>query len=414
MKFSLVTISFFIFMLFITHALLIGQQCPQPVPDQYKNIKPGKVVAAYFAGWGVEKYGYKVSDIEPIADRLTHLIYAFAKPDAQTGSCDLRDAWADLGANFEHRKKVGGHFGQLLQLKRKYPHLKILLSVGGGTCNKTFLAIAQSGKMPRFVQSVIELLDAYEYEYEHSIHGSDYKHRFEYTELFDGIDLDWEWSGTTILDDQVKQYHQMLEMFSIAMKKRSKRQAKKSLLTCAISVNAKVIKALQLDSVAKFVDWFHVMAYDFGGPSAPGTSFNAPICNQWSSYSIDASISLLMNLGVSPEKLVLGIPLYGHVYDQTTEKLGSTFERTDKTGAFRYGKIKELYVENPDCHKKWHEKSHAMYAYCPIDEVFVSYDNERSVAAKVNYACKKLLKGIFFWQLAGDDKDHNLIKAAKI
>ena len=338
MKFSLVTISFFIFMLCVTHALLLGD-CPQPVPVQYEHVKPGKVVAAYFASW--DKYGmYKVSDIEPIADTLTHVIYAFAKPNIATGMCDLHDPWADVGANFEHRKKVGGHFGEFLQLKKKFPHLKILLSVGGGTYSKNLLEIARQGLSEQFVNSAVKLLDSYEYEYEHSEYGSDHEHTFEYPELFDGLDLDWEWSGTTVAPDDVALFHEMVRLFSQALKKRSK----KSIFTCSVQSQLKIIKSLDLSSIAKYVHWFHAMTYDFGGSFSPGVSFNAPICNDSSPYSVDETMSTLMNMGVSPAKLVLGIPLYGYVYDQTEEKMGAKFEKTEKTGALTYAKIKELYI----------------------------------------------------------------------
>ncbi len=185
------------------------------------------------------------------------------------------------------------------------------------------------------------------------------------------------------------------------------------ILTAAIQVNSKVTSALNLSEVASYVDWFNVMSYNYGGPKGTGISMNAPICNQWSDYSIDGSINSLISLGVSPAKMVLGIPLYGHVYDKTSSKLGSPFEKTSKTGTLRYNQIKDLYLDNPDCTVKWHPKSYVPYAYCPDDQVFVSHDDEDSIKIKSMYAKQKRLKGVFFWRLSGDDSDHNLIRAIK-
>lgn len=412
MKFSMISISFFLVILFLTHAFVIVPECPTPVPAQYKSLKPGKVVAAYFASW--DKYGrYKVADIEPIARTLTHVIYAFAKPNPKTGMCELPDPWADIGANFQHRKKVGGHFGQLLQLKKKYPHLKILLSVGGGSYSKYLVDIAQRNMIKQFARSVVSLLDRYDYEYEHSDHKTDHVHTFEYSELFDGIDVDWEWSGITMQSEHVDAYHELIRHLSQMLSARSKVQGKKSLLTCAVEVQPKIIETSRLADIAKHVDWFHVMAYDFGGVRSPGVSLNAPICNQWSGYSIDGSIDKLIHSGISPKKLVLGIPLYGQVYDKTKERIGSPFERTEKTGSFRYDQIKNLYIDNPDCYTKWHNTSKVPFAYCPSEEVFVSYDDPQSVKIKANYARQKCLNGVFFWRLSGDDDNHSLVKAVK-
>lgn len=408
MRFSIISISFFLVILITMHAFFSLAECPAPVPVAYEHVRPGKVVAAYFGGWDKYRATYKVEDIEKIADVLTHVIYAFAKPNAETGLCKLADEWADLGANFEHRKKVGGNFGKLLQLKQKYPHLKILLSVGGGTYSKAFSEIAAQGKMAQFIRSIVQILERYEYVYEHSEHETEHSHWFEYQGLFDGVDIDWEWAGTVPQED-VYVYTDFIKQLSAALRKKSK----KMILTAAIQVNAKIIQALSLADIAQYVDWFNIMSYNYGGPNGTGISMNAPICNQWSDYSIDGSISNLMAMGISPAKMVLGIPLYGHVYDKTKSKLGSTFEKTEKTGAFRYNQIKDLYLDNPNCDIKWHSKSHVPYAYCPDDQIFVSYDDQTSIKLKSMYAKQKRLKGIFFWRLSGDDENHSLIRAIK-
>ncbi|MBP7854657.1 glycoside hydrolase family 18 protein, partial [Candidatus Babeliales bacterium] len=244
MKISIFFVSFFLFMLCLTHMLFIhADVCPKPIPNRYSQIQPGNIVAAYFGSW--DKYGnYKISDIEPIAPTLTHIIYAFAKPDVQTGTCDLHDPWADVGANFEHRKKAGGHFGELLKLKQKYPHLKILLSIGGGTYSKFFSDIVKAGQVEQFVQSAVMLLDRYEYAYEHSKRGSDHVHVFTYEGLFDGIDLDWEWPGSTVADEDVTNFHTMVFLIAQELKQRTARMGKKSLLSCAIQTHPKIIESL--------------------------------------------------------------------------------------------------------------------------------------------------------------------------
>lgn len=347
---------------------------------------------------------------------MTHIFYAFAKPNAETGQCELADLWADLGANFEHRKAVGGNFGQLLKLKQKFPHLKIILSIGGGTYSKAFHQLVENDLLDTFTDSIMQTLRQYHYEYEHSKDGTARTHTFEYPNLFDGVDIDWEWSVGNMHDDDMHGYIKLLALLS----KKLKAENNNMILTTALQVTPKVIANLPLLAAAQHVDWFQVMAYDFGGSMSSGVGMNAPICNQWSNLSIDNSICMIMNIGVSPEKLVLGIPLYGYVYDKTGPKLGSMFERTEKTGAASYSHIKQNYLDNPSCKIKWHEVSQVPYAYCTLPDdhcgqhgcgLFVSYDDPNSVARKIAYAKTKLLRGVFYWRLSGD-RTHELILGA--
>ncbi len=412
MKFSIVSVSLLISILFFTHASHSSQSCPAAVPEKYAHVKPGNVAAAYFAGWDI--YGqskYTVKDLYPIADKLTHVVYAFVKPNPQTGKCELQDPWADVGANFEKRKKVAGNFAKLIELKKNFPQLKVLLSVGGGTYSKDISEIVQKGLLKTFAKSCVDILDKFEYQFKHTKTGLDSSVLYEYEGLFDGLDLDWEWLNNVVPEEEAKAYQTMIISLKKLLNERTKRQGKRSLLTVALQVNQKVYNALPLKKCVSFVDWFHVMAYNFTTTDGNGVGHNAPICNPWSSFSVDNAISGLMDLDISPHKLVLGVPLYGHVFDKTKNKLGSAFEKTDITGSVTYDQIKKLYVQNALCKYRWNDKSKVPSLYCPASEVFVSFDDERSVQEKVVYAKQKLLRGVVFWKLAGDDEEHNLIKS---
>lgn len=411
MKFSIVSVCFLLSILFFTHKGYSQLTCPSPVPSQYQDAKPGNIVAAYFASW--DTYGknkYEVNDIEPVAHKLTHVKYAFAKPNAITGKCELLDPWADVRADLERRTKLGGNFAKLIELKKKFPHLKILLSIGGGADSKSISEIARKGMTDTFIQSCVDILDSFTYQFVHSKTGNRESILFEYPELFDGIDFDWEWLNNNVPPADAAAFEKIILSLRQLLNDRAKRVKRKALLTVAIQPNAKVYKALPLGKVVNAVDWFNLMAYNFATSGGHSVGFNAPLCNQWvPRYGIDHVCNGLMSLGIPPGKIVLGIPLYGHVYDQAQEKIGSPFKQTGVTGALTYDLIKARYLNNDACHQRWDAVSKVPYVYCPADKLFVSFDNQKSVQEKYNFAQMKSLGGVVFWKLSGDDDQHSLV-----
>lgn len=107
-------------------------------------------------------------DLEPALPFCTHLIYGYAGINAETNKLTSLDPAADVDQ---------GHFRLVTQLKRKYPGLKVLLSVGGGADipaaenNKYLSVLETSGSRIAFVNSAYSLVKTYE---------------------FDGLDLAWQ------------------------------------------------------------------------------------------------------------------------------------------------------------------------------------------------------------------------------
>ena len=121
-------------------------------------------VVGYLASWGVNSKGTRIASL-PARD-LTHIFYAFANLDGEgrvvlgnpcidMGECprSAKDS-SDLAAcpvDCNMIKTPGGNFGELLRLKARYPHLKLLISVGGWTWSGRFSGCrAHLGEPPHF------------------------------------------------------------------------------------------------------------------------------------------------------------------------------------------------------------------------------------------------------------------------
>src|SRR5687768_12142859 len=102
------------------------------------QLDPGKRVIGYYAQWAAGR-NFFVKHIS--ASKLTHINYAFANVSPE-GQCILGDPVADVervhtadesvsGQADSAEAAMHGNFNQLLQLKEKYPHLQVLISVGG-------------------------------------------------------------------------------------------------------------------------------------------------------------------------------------------------------------------------------------------------------------------------------------------
>src|SRR5438067_349106 len=100
--------------------------------------KAGKRIVAYFVEWGIYQRKYNVGDIP--ADKLTHINYAFAK--IQNGEVALFDSYAATDKAYPgdtwDAGVLRGNFKQLQVLKKKHPHLKTLIAVGGWTLSGPF------------------------------------------------------------------------------------------------------------------------------------------------------------------------------------------------------------------------------------------------------------------------------------
>ena len=312
-------------------------------------------------------------------------------------------------------------FAEMRKLKQKSGALNLFMSIGGKGFNdpRTFEGIESYKRISAMVGS-----KAFRTRF------IDLAINFAYQNGFDGIDLDWEYPGDLTRGGKEED----LENFLLLLKEFQERigSAQPRLLLSS-AFPPTVPKGLPqkyqdqndiffkwIAKCAPFLDRINIMAYSYHEPyEAPKiTGVNAPLNRDTGSASplyIAKTIENYLNNGVPKEKMVLGIPLFGHTYRGVEELTDSSFLPgkpyagsgifgipTRTPGILAYHLIADLVSNNlfsyaPD------PLTDTAIAYSPKNQEWISYDTPETIRLKADLAVKNGLKGIFFWSIDEDE-----------
>ncbi|KAK7928460.1 endochitinase [Apiospora marii] len=165
---------------------------------------------------------------------------------------------------------------------------------------------------------------------------------------------------------------------------------------------------LPLFEMAEIVDAFNLMAYDYAGSFPPVSAHQANLYpnpqNLGSTpFSTDAAITDYLAVGVPRSKIMLGMPLYGRAFENTSG-LGNPYSGAGKgswvNGVWDY---KVLPLSHLDQQKD--TIAGATYTHDKNSQQLISYDTPGMVKAKIDYLRSKDLGGAMFWEASGDRND---------
>mgnify|MGYP000766483012 CR=1 FL=1 len=347
---------------------------PSPAPTP---TPAGRIVAGYYGGWAAYK-GYTPQRIP--ADKLTHLHYAFAKIDPTQNRIALADPAQD-------RK----NFAALRQLKQKNPQLKTLISIGGWDYSTYFSDIASTAaRRDSFARSIVDFLLE---------HG------------FDGVDLDWEYpvsgglSGNTNRPQDKQNFTLLLRAIRERLDEQGRRDGRRYYLTIAGAANSGYLSRIEPQRVAELVDYIFVMTYDMHGPWDSYADLNAPLYTPQENApqykaSVSDGIRAYLQKGVSADKLVLGMPFYGYVYEGVSAQNNGLYSRFSSAKSVSYDTLRSAYLNNRVYTRLYHSTARVPYLYG--NNTFISYEDADSIAAKVSLAKSMKLAGIGIWELSHD------------
>lgn len=406
-----------------------------------------KDVVVYFAAWHPNAANGRGQVGNIPWDRVTYVNHAFWVVEPADGSkestFERRAAGlpprtifrvapmfpeADLGP--------GKHFAQYAQLRRRYPQVKILLSIGGWTRSGYFseMAYTREGRAS-FVRSCMDVLKTYPW--------------------VDGFDIDWEYFGGSAAgerlpggeDDQgcalwgtsgedCEHFAQLCRELRSAMEDAYGPGVKK-LTACAGGSPTSNMPSQNWALSAPYLDLINIMTYDLAGPWDGVTGHANKIAD------IRQGIETMQELySIAPEKICIGSPLYPKEFRMVQAPTGSAVGAECESVPPAYGLISREQLHSfegeavsgfetrwedgrpvmgpryarggPGWHFAMEEPDLAPYLYND-DEAsayyrwFLSYENALSLQQKLDYIQKADLAGIIVWECSEDTADYGMI-----
>lgn len=344
----------------------------------------GGEIVGYYASWAAAQ-GYGPEEIP--AERFTQINYAFAT---------IEDGRAALGDPARDGKNLRG----LTDLRKRNPELRIVLSLGGWDDSACFSDVAASaGSRRDFAQSCGDLLREYG---------------------LDGVDLDWEYPvsggapGTVHRPQDKENFTRLLQELRRTLDRQGRQEGKRYVLTVAGAVSGGYLNSIEPQAVAETVDHIFLMAYDLHGPWDAYTDFNAPLYTPSDGppryrASVDDGISAWLGRGVPAEKLVLGMPLYGYIYQGVSSRNSGLYQSFGSAKSVPWDGVKSEYLNRSAYRQFRHGEAEVPYLFG--SRSFLSYEDPASIAAKAELARRRGLGGVGFWELS-QDRSGDLIQSA--
>jgi chitinase len=342
---------------------------------------PALHVIGYYADWTAERY--PLAGIP--AEKLTHVNYAFGKigPDNRlTWNVSVAEEQRYPG-DCEAPGCPHGLFNQITVLKKKHPHLKFVMSVGGWTDSAPFYEMAAAdASRQAFAESCAAFLNA---------------HR-----QFDGIDIDWEHPVAGGLQPgqprDARNFVLLLEALRRAI-------GRERLLTVAVGAGPRAIDPLEYATMASSLDWVSVMTYDFH-TGDPKTGFNAPLYNHDdpsdARHNVHDAVQAILAKGVPRDKLVMGAPFYGRGWRGVeSANLWSAGTGALEVGGYRI--IADTFLKMPGYVRHWDDVAKVPWLYNAATKEWISYDDPESMRLKGQYVAAQHLAGAMFWELSDDN-----------
>jgi len=225
---------------------------------------------------------------------------------------------------------------------------------------------------------------------------------------FDGLDIDWEYPSSST---EAENYVLLLQELRAALDAYSARHASgyHFLLTIASPAGPTHYGNMKLGAMARVLDFFNLMAYDYSGSWDSLAGHQANLFPSSSSnpgvtpFSTQKAVGDYLAAGVGSSQIVLGMPIYGRSF-ANTDGVGKPFSGVGG-GTWEAGVYDYKALPRPGATVQVDAAVGASYSYDAAKKEFVSYDTPEIITRKVGWVKEKGLAGSMFWEASADRTD---------
>jgi chitinase len=290
--------------------------------------------------------------------------------------------------------------------------VRLIVGIGGANGTQYFSSIALSGvKSDVFIARCIDLV---------------IKHQF------DGVLIDWEFPGwnkgcAEVSTIEARAHAGLLKKLKLAMNDLNRE------LTLTTVVQSLPSNGTEYcyETLNNCCDFIQVMAYEYFSayPSYWGTAawHHSPLFDRSESFiqaasglekkkaSMSTSVGFYLERGISAEKLVVGMPLYGRLLPDCTG-IGQPYrqprdEDVLEDWVYTYRQLAQL---KRDSAVRWYWDASAMAPYAKISNDLLIFSDERSFSYKAEYVKKAGLAGVSMWELTFDVDEFSVVRGFNI
>jgi len=326
---------------------------------QKKSNPQNFKVIAYYAGRTTMIDSFEV-------EKLTHLIFSFCHLKGDTLSVsNARDSATIL---------------RMVQLKKRNPSLKIILSLGGWGGCKTCSAIFATKKGRRiFAKSTKELNNYF---------GTD------------GIDLDWEYPVIEGFQGHAFSPQDKPNFTALVKRLRKKLGKKKEISFAAGGFNTYIDSSIDWKNVMPLIDRVNVMSYDLvGGYSTLSGHHTALYSTPRQPESVDNAVTRLIAAGVPSKKIAIGAAFYGRLFSVDDTTNNGLYLPAQFYHGLSYSHFADTINVANGFIQYWDTIAKAPYAFNIERKLMATYDDTNSIKLKTEYVIKNNLNGPCFGNL---------------